>query len=112
MSDFLRYTLMRTPPTREEVAEKIRDCRTVLKSGVHEAPLCRNEALDTAEDFSTRYFACMECHQAVSGVREIVGYADSDLREAFAHIDGVLDACAAMLGADTGKLPPPVPEKE
>lgn len=107
MSDFLRYSLMRTPPTREEVAEKIRDCRAVLGGSVNGAPLCQGEALDTAEDFADRYAACMECHQAVSNARGLVGHADSNLKRAFAHIDGVLDGCTATLGAHVDKVPPP-----
>lgn len=111
MSDFLRYSLMRITPTQEEIAERIRDCRAVLGNNVNGAPLCQGEALDTAEDFAARYAACMECHQAVSNARGLVGHADSDLKRAFAHIDGVLDGCTATLGANVDEVPPPASEK-
>lgn len=108
MSEFLRYKYLQLAPTPEDVVQKIRDCRTVLGSNVNGAPLCQGESLTTVEDFSHRYAACMECHTAVSNARGLVGHPDSNLKEAFAHIDGVVDACTAALGAVTGPIPPPV----
>ena len=88
---------MRTVPAREEVAGKIRDCREILAKNVHGAPVCRGEALETAEDFAARFTSCMTCYRAVSNARGLIGHADSDLKTAFAHIDTVLSACNAAM---------------
>ena len=105
MPEFIRYKYALTAPTAEDVAMKIRDCRTALGAGINGAPLCQGEALNTAEDFSDRYSACMECYRATSDARGLIGHTDENLGKAFAHIDGVLDACTAALGADTDRLP-------
>ena len=108
MSEFLHYSYMHSTPTTTEVVDKIRDCRTVLREHVNGAPLCEGEALATVEDFAARYQSCMDCHQAVSHARGLVGHTDSDLQKAFLHIDGVIGACTATLGANNGRIPPVV----
>ncbi len=105
MSEFLQYSYMNSAPTTEEVVDKIRDCRTVLRGHINGAPLCQGEALNTVEDFSARYQSCMDCHQTVSHARGLVGHTDSDLQKAFLHIDGVIGACTATLGADAVRVP-------
>lgn len=108
MSEFYRYAYQRSVPTSEEVADKIRNCRTALQNGINGAPLCEGEALATADDFSARYQSCMDCFRAVSNARGLVGHTDSDLKNAFSHIDGVIQACTVTLGANSDPMPPPV----
>ncbi len=112
MPEFARYKYSLTAPTAEDVAMKIKDCRAALGAGINGAPLCEGEALRTAEDYANRYSACMECFRATSNARGLVGHTDEDLKKAFAHIDGVLDACTASLGAASDPVPPPVPHRK
>lgn len=104
MSEFSRFKHMGGSPTPEDVARRIRDCRNVLKS-VNGATICEGESLKTVDDFAARYSACMACYRATSNARGLVGHSEADLNEAFARIDGVLDACTATLGANAGRLP-------
>ena len=111
MSESIRYALGRYVPSSDEVAGKISACRDFLRSNVNGAPLCEDGALKTAEDFSARFTACMSCYQATSHVLGLVGHPESSVKEAFSHIDGVFSACAALSGAYSDKLPPPVSKK-